>query len=141
MSVREVVPFLRVSDMERSLRFYMDGLGFTMPLKWEVDNKVRWCRLEKDTAAIMLQQFATDGHDSWRPESKVGIGVSIVFICEDALEIYRQALACGLKPSEPQVGNAMWVTSLTDPDGYNIDFESFTDTPEDTRLSEIGDSR
>ncbi len=30
----------------------------------------------------------------------------------------------------------MWVTSLSDPDGYRIDFESFTEAPEETVLSE-----
>jgi hypothetical protein len=30
----------------------------------------------------------------------------------------------------------MWVTSLADPDGYRLDFESSTDTPEDTVYSE-----
>jgi hypothetical protein len=29
----------------------------------------------------------------------------------------------------------MWVTSLRDPDGYKIDFESFTDIPEETVYS------
>jgi hypothetical protein len=30
----------------------------------------------------------------------------------------------------------MWVTSLTDPDGYHVDFESPTDVAEDTEYSE-----
>jgi hypothetical protein len=30
----------------------------------------------------------------------------------------------------------MWVTSLSDPDGYRIDFESDTDVPEGTQFSE-----
>ena len=30
----------------------------------------------------------------------------------------------------------MWVVSLTDPDGYQPDFESYTDAPEDTEFSE-----
>ena len=30
----------------------------------------------------------------------------------------------------------MWVTSLQDPDGYRIEFESKTDVPEDTVLDE-----
>ena len=30
----------------------------------------------------------------------------------------------------------MWVTSLTDPDGYRIDFESATDVPVETVYSE-----
>jgi lactoylglutathione lyase len=30
----------------------------------------------------------------------------------------------------------MWVTVINDPDGYTLDFESPTDVPEDTKLSE-----
>ena len=30
----------------------------------------------------------------------------------------------------------MWVTSLTDPDGYRIDFESDTEVPEEAEFSE-----
>jgi hypothetical protein len=26
----------------------------------------------------------------------------------------------------------MWLTSLRDPDGYSVEFESYTDMPEDT---------
>ena len=29
---------------------------------------------------------------------------------------------------------AMWVTSVTDPDGYRVEFESSTDVPEETVL-------
>jgi hypothetical protein len=30
----------------------------------------------------------------------------------------------------------MWVTPLSDPDGYKIEFESPTNVPEETKLSE-----
>lgn len=30
----------------------------------------------------------------------------------------------------------MWVTSLRDPDGYRLEFESLTDVPEETVFSE-----
>jgi lactoylglutathione lyase len=30
----------------------------------------------------------------------------------------------------------MWVVSLSDPDGYRLEFESPTDVPEETKLSE-----
>lgn len=43
----------------------------------------------------------------------------------------------GIEASEPQVGNNMWVTGLTDPDGYRLFFESATDVPEETKLSEL----
>jgi hypothetical protein len=42
----------------------------------------------------------------------------------------------GLKPNEPFVGNNMWVVTIKDPDGYNLDFESPTDVPEETKYSD-----
>jgi len=45
-NVKEVVPFFFVSNMEQSLRYYVDGLGFTIKNKWVVDGKLRWCWLE-----------------------------------------------------------------------------------------------
>ena len=85
----------------------------------------------------MLQELAKEGHDSWTPEGKVGVGVSLCFQCEDAIAIYREATAHGLEASEPEVGNAMWVTTISDSDGYRLEFESATDVPEDTKLSEV----
>ncbi len=136
-NVKEVVPFLHVSSMEQSVRYYVDGLGFTMENKWVVDGKVRWCRLALGGAALMLQEFPKEGHDSWTPAGIVGEGVSLCFTCEDALAIYHEVRSRGIEASEPQVGNAMWVTEISDPDGYRLYFESETDTPEDTKLSEV----
>lgn len=62
---------------------------------------------------------------------KVGEGVTLYFICADALEIYRAAMARGLEATRPAVGNGMRVTELKDPDGYRIAFESLTDAAED----------
>ena len=132
-NVREAVPFFGVASMDASLRFYVDGLGFAMTHHWIDEGKLRWCSLRVGNAAIMLQEFKREGHDSWVPGGKVGEGVSICFMCNDALAIYHAALAKGLSPKRPFVGNAMWVVSFTDPDGYRLDFESFTDEPEETR--------
>jgi lactoylglutathione lyase len=117
--------------MEPSVRYYVDGLGFTMIHNWIVDEKVRWCWLKRGGAAVMLQEFAKP------PASKVGVGVSLAFQCEDALALYREFTARGLQASEPQVGNSMWVTFLSDPDGYRLEFASMTDVPGETRLSEL----
>jgi hypothetical protein len=68
--------------------------------------------------------------------AKLGQGVSICFQCRDALAIYRDALSRALEPQRPFVGNNMWVTILTDPDGYKLDFESPTDVPEETVYSD-----
>ena len=136
MNVKQAVPFFRVSDMKASIRFYVDGLGCEIRDRWEPDGQLRWCWLTLARAALMLQEFPTTGPDSWTPSGQVGEGVAIVFICDDALQVYHQIRARGLKASEPFVSNGMWLTSLTDPDGYRLDFESDTEVPEGTRLGE-----
>jgi hypothetical protein len=87
----------------------------------------RWCGAD-------AQETRTERHD---PTKSVGAGVSICFLCSDALSIYHQARTAGPEPDEPFVGNALWVTGLRDPDGFRIDFESPTDVPEGTRLSQL----
>ena len=131
-NVEESVPFFGITNMEASLRFYVDGLGFEMPLKWIVDGQVRWCRLRHGGAAIMLQEFLKERV----PSGKLGEGVSVSFTCKDALAIYHHAKARGLQAQRPFVGNGMWVTNLSDPDGYRISFQSPTDVPEESELSE-----
>ena len=140
-NLTEVVPFLGVTDMERSLRFYLNGLGFILKHKWEPEGQIRWCWLTRGGASIMLQEFGKDGHRGRRPEGVLGQGVNLCFQCEDALALYHQFRARGLDPSEPFVGNSMWVTSLRDPDGYHVEFESMTDITEDTTLGEFEASK
>src|SRR5260370_27293957 len=101
-NVQQAVPFLMVSNMEASLRFYIDGLGFRRTKKWTVDNKIRWCWLEIGRAAVMLQEY---GSGSPLTTAKLGEGLSICFQCKDALAIYHEALARGLAPRRPFVGN------------------------------------
>lgn len=136
LNVRQAVPFLSVSSMEASLRFYLDGLGFRMTRNWIVDGQVRWCWLEIGDAAVMLQEFRTEGEDSWKPTGRLGEGVSVCFICEDALALCRDFRSRSVDASSPFVGNGMWVTGVKDPDGYRLEFESETETPEDTLFSE-----
>jgi hypothetical protein len=124
-----------VTNIEDSVRYY-NGLGFEMTKKWVPKGKLEWCWLEREGVALMLQEYRSEGDHSWQPEGTLGLGVSVCFICEDALAIYHEALARGIEAGRPFVGNNMWVTSLADPDGYRIDFESPTDVPEETEYSE-----
>lgn len=137
MEVREVVPFFAVKDMRKSLAFYVEGLGFEVEGKWEDEGAIRWCMLRIGKAAVMLQEFRTEGHDSRQFSENKGEGVSLFFFCDDAVGYYRDIRSRGIGASEPQVGNRMWVTSVSDPDGYNLSFESATDVPEETKLSEM----
>ena len=131
-NVKKAVPFFMVVNMTNSLNFYVQGLGFELKNKWEPRGKIEWCWLELGTASIMLQEYRNN-----IPIDKRGEGVSVCFMCEDALTIYKQILLNGLSTSsEPIVGNNLRVLSLNDPDGYKVYFESPTDLQEETTYSE-----
>lgn len=139
-NVKQAVPFFGVTNMEASLRFYVDGLGFTMKHRWipdraedHPDGRIRWCWLQRGDAALMLQEFLP----ARRPKETLGAGTSICFMCEDALALYHEFKANGIQTRQrPFVGNRLWVVPLADPDGYRIEFESPTDAPEETEFQE-----
>ena len=133
-------PFFGVTNMEASLRFYVDGLGFKMKNRWipapeerNPDGKIRWCWLELDDAAIMLQGFLPEH----RPKETLGTGVSVSFTCKDALALHRKFKSRGIQTRKrPFVGNRLWVVPVTDPDGYRMEFASPTDAAEESELEE-----
>ena len=128
-NVTAVVPLLMVTSIERSLAFYVDGLGLTIRNRWVPDGRLRWCLMSLGGAALMLQETT---------EGIPGSGASLYFQCSDALAVYREAVARGISAlRQPQVGNYAWEVFFADPDGYKINFCSPTDLPEETLLSEI----
>ncbi len=132
-NIKQVTPFFWVKDIHRSLQFYVDGLGFQVLNTWEPNGKLTWCWLQREGAAMMLQEYReTDS----RFHADKGIGVAIWFQCVDALSLYNEFMSRGLTPKEPFVGNNMWDVVLTDPDNYSIHFDSPTDVPEETTYSE-----
>jgi len=139
-NVKEIVPFFGVTNMEASLTFYIDGLGFKMKHCWvpdrpedHPDGRIRWCWLTLGNVALMLQEF----RHANVPKDKLGVGMSINFRCADSLALYREFKSRGIEiPKRPFVGNGLWVVSVKDPDGYELYFASPTDAPEESELEE-----
>ena len=140
VNVKQAVPFFGVTNMESSLRFYVDGLGFKMKNYWipdgaedHPDGRIRWCWLQLGDASLMLQEFLPER----RPKEALGTGASVCFMCEDALALYREFKSHGIQTlKRPFVGNRLWVVPLADPDGYRIEFESPTDAPEESEFED-----
>ena len=140
VNVKQAVPFFGVTNMESSLRFYVDGLGFKMTNYWipdrtedHPDGRIHWCWLQLGEAAIMLQEFRPQN----RPKETLGTGASVSFMCEDALALYREFKSRGIQTRKcPFVGNRLWVVPLADPDGYRMEFASPTDAPEESEFEE-----
>ena len=135
-NVKQAVPFFFVMEMERSLQFYVTGLGFEMTHQWTPRGSIEWCCLRRGGASVMLQEYRKESIPAQNLNGQQGRGVTICFLCEGALELYHEFSAKGLMVSEPFVGNGLWNIGLTDPDGYRLEFESETNVPEETRFSD-----
>jgi lactoylglutathione lyase len=131
-NLQKAVPFFMVIDMKASLNFYVDGLGFEIKIDWRPNGEIEWCWLEREGVALMLQEY----RPQYLPQESLGIGMSVCFMCNDALALYKEFLQRGLVPDEPYVGNRLWVVELKDPDGYRIAFESPTTVAEETKYNE-----
>jgi len=138
-NVQQAVPLFWVRDIEASLRFYREGLGFAVDRQWVEEDRLRWCWMTRDRVALMLQEFWTTGpHRNVPDGAPAAAGVVIYFLCRDALAAYRELRERGVQAKRPFVGNAMWVTEVVDPDGYRLAFESPTDAAEETEYAEPG---
>ena len=121
--VRRLWPLLSVQDIERSVQFYRDQLGFALVGRADAQGKMFWCRLERGGASIMLQQ----AEDEDGPAEGRGRGVAFYFVCDDADAIYAELSSCGLQLDPPKVAYyGMKQLFVPEPDGYCICFESET---------------
>jgi hypothetical protein len=68
--------------------------------------------------------------------ASAGAGVSTWFQCRDSLALYNEFIEKGVNVQEPFVGNGLWDVKVSDPDGYDLHFESRTDVAEETTYSE-----
>src|SRR2546421_12791179 len=84
VGVQQLVPLLMVKNMDASLRFYVEGLGFSMTKRWTPEGRIRWCWLDHGAAALMLQEFVSDSHHVSPIPAQVGAGAGVNFICRDA---------------------------------------------------------
>jgi uncharacterized glyoxalase superfamily protein PhnB len=114
-------PVLHVRDVEASLRFYVDRLGFTSPWRYEEEGKVRVAQVDRQGAALILS-------DQW-PE-KAGKG--LIFISLNVEPHSREAAAAAVDAvREELVGRGVAVKDgswgyrllmVDDPDGNQLFF-------------------
>lgn len=113
-----------MQDIDRSIAFYRDRLGFSVVGVAKTVERVFWCHLKRGGASIMLQQAEpADG-----PAAGRGRGVGFYFVCDDADALYAEWTGRGLMLAPPTVADyGMKQLFVPEPDGYSICFESPTD--------------
>jgi len=120
LSLQTIWPLIWVTDMQRSLAFYRDGLGFELVASWELPQGIAWCRLKRGPVSLMLQVAPGDV-----PSPVEGQAAELFILCDDARALHAEFVARGIQASEPErMEYDMLQFRVTDPDGYPIWFEN-----------------
>jgi glyoxylase I family protein len=124
IEMRSLCPLIQVFDMDTSLHFYCDLLGFEIVQKAE---RGGWAWLRHGDAELMLNTAYDDGErpESPEPARLAGHEDTGLFIgCPDVDGTYEHLRSKGLDVSQPKVARyGMKQMYLTDPDGFGICFQ------------------
>ena len=67
-NIRQAVPFFWVTDINRSVGFYTDGLGARLTNKWVYEDRLRWCWLRRYRTKARIV-FPSAGALAWASRS------------------------------------------------------------------------
>lgn len=114
-----IAPGLTVNDLEQSLRFYTEGLGFSIEEKTEVEGQVRFVMLKAGAGQLGLGQ---DDFAKGRDRAK-GVGMRLwISTTQDLHALAAKAKAAGVT-LDSDVTPMPWgplAFAVTDPDGFKI---------------------
>jgi uncharacterized glyoxalase superfamily protein PhnB len=120
-------PVLHVTDVETSLHYYVNRLGFTSPWRYEEEGRVRIAQAERQGCALILS-------DQW-PE-KVGKGLMFISMNaeREAQTAALDALRTELEAKGVPVKDGSWgyrLLVVDDPDGNQLFFNYPNETATD----------
>jgi uncharacterized glyoxalase superfamily protein PhnB len=114
-------PVLHVKDVEASLRFYVNQLGFSSPWRYQENGKARVAQVERQGCTLILA-------DTW-PE-KIGKGLTFISVnveeeTRDAAIAALDALRSEFEARGVPVNERSWgyrLLVVDDPDGNQLFF-------------------
>ena len=127
INVEGVVTLLQVYDMRRSLRFYRDGLGFSVANTSEPGDDCNWAMLRQGDATIMLNTAYDPGTRPPAPDTdrtKAHGDTMLYFGCRELDACYEYLTSLGVRAEPPRTtyyGMRQVITE--DPDGYGLCFQ------------------
>ena len=121
LRLRQITPSFTATDLQRSIAFYRDVLGFVIGDEWREKGELTGCEIHAGAVTFMLGQ---DDFAKGRDRQK---GVGGRLYCDTAQDLDRVAADIkargGVLDQEPQ--DTPWgsrVFMITDPDGFKLTF-------------------
>jgi catechol 2,3-dioxygenase-like lactoylglutathione lyase family enzyme len=126
--VFRIIPQLTISDMQRSLRFYVDILGFEITASDPEENP-HFVTIEKEDSSFFLvtDESREEGKKIALDQNDRGVGIRLYFEVDDASDLHARLSHAGVSGLGDLVYNTLEEYSefnLIDPDGYELGFYS-----------------
>ncbi|HET7453460.1 MAG TPA: VOC family protein [Thermoanaerobaculia bacterium] len=123
LQMTSVSPSFTANDLEKSLGWYRDVLGFAVGEKWMRDGKMVGAELSAGPVSFMV------GQDDWKKGHDRRKGEGFRLYCETRQDIDALARAIESRGGrlDEQPKDQPWGTrdfSMTDPDGFKITIAS-----------------
>ncbi len=116
---RGISPSITASDLQRSMRFYVDGLGFSIADKHEADGQLRFVMLKAGHGELSLGQ---DDFAKGKNRTK-GVGQRLwITTSQDLKPLAAQVKQAGFA-LDSEVAALPWGPlgfAITDPDGFAL---------------------
>ena len=127
-SITELVPMMICKDVQATIKFYQEVLGFEVRDRMDDIGTSGWASLERGAVRLMLAS------PSYIPTPKPTEGklseVLFYFYTDDVVSLRAHIVECGYHVSEFAVRfYQMKEIELTDPEGHVLIFGQDTDEP------------
>jgi glyoxylase I family protein len=136
INMRGLCPLIQVFDMDNSLHFYCELLGFEIVEKAAGGG---WAWLRQGNAELMLNTAYDEGERPEKPDPARLLGhqdTGLFIGCPDVDSAYDYLHAKGVDVSKPKVAwYGMKQMSLKDPDGFGICFQWKADQRQEGRVA------
>lgn len=118
LRLRNLAPSLTVNDLQASLRFWVDGVGFTLEERWEENGELKGVMLVAGSCHLGLSQ------DDWAKGRDRAKGVGFRLWAETAqslddiaARLRQRGVEMDGPKDEPWGGRSL---TVTDPDGFTL---------------------
>ncbi|MGZ5476369.1 MAG: VOC family protein [Thermoanaerobaculia bacterium] len=122
LSIRTVTPSITVNDIEKSLVWYRDVLGFAVKERWENEGKLAGVEIVAGDVSFML------GQDDWKKGRDRVKGEGFRLYCTTGQNVDRLAESIKVRGGqliqEPRDEWGMRTLTVVDPDGFKITIAS-----------------